>query len=478
MTAIVDPDVRAEFTLTLRAQTALHLGAAAGELTADLALARDGCGRCYLPGSSWGGVLRQLAERRFGEDQTAAIFGPPAGTDPGFASRVIIDDTPVEGAVVELRTGVGIDRVTGAAADQIRYDREVLPPGVTMTLRLRYEGPQDASVEVLRTLVAAVRCDGIRIGSGTRRGLGLLGCESAEERTVDLRSRAALLDEIAGVIPAATVQPETAGLSRLRILLSWRTTRPLVVGGSAPGDSADLVPMLTSSGDGRGLVPVLPGSAVKGVLRSTAERILRTVLDDLNPPGADFVTGLDNDAAAVPALEALFGSRNRAGAITVPDVSADVEPVPAERWADYLAGAGGPPGWGAERTHVAIDRWTGGAAAEQLFTVQETSGVRWPPLAIEIDLAALPEGPERRAAVVLLGLAVAVLVEGTAGLGGRTTRGLGEIEVTGLDVDAPPEFPDWSTLPGAELHQRWWQWLAQVAPEGDWVSALSRTAEA
>jgi hypothetical protein len=80
--------------------------------------------------------------------------------------------------------------------------------------------------------------------------------------------------------------------------------------------------------------------------------------------------------------------------------------------------------------------------------------------------------------VVLLGLAVAVLVEGTAGLGGRTTRGLGEIEVTGLDVDAPPEFPDWSTLPGAELHQRWWQWLAQVAPEGDWVSALSRTAEA
>jgi hypothetical protein len=195
-------------------------------------------------------------------------------------------------------------------------------------------------------------------------------------------------------------------------------------------------------------------------------------------PGPGFVAGLDADATAVPALEALFGSRNRAGAVSVPDVSADVEPVPAELWADYLAGAGGQPEWGIERTHVAIDRWTGGAADQQLFTVQETAGVRWPPLAVEVDLAALPGGPARRAMVVLLGLAVAALVEGTVGLGGRMTRGLGEITVTALEVDAPgEEFPDWSATPGTDLTQRWWHWLAQVAPEGDWVSALSAERE-
>jgi CRISPR/Cas system CSM-associated protein Csm3 (group 7 of RAMP superfamily) len=151
--------------------------------------------------------------------------------------------------------------------------------------------------------------------------------------------------------------------------------------------------------------------------------------------------------------------------------------VPTEQWADYLAG-GSPPGWGAERIHVAIDRWTGGAAAEQLFTVQETTGVRWPPLAVEVDLqflaTALPAERERRAALVLLGLAVAALVEGTVGLGGGTTRGLGEIEVTGLDVDAPGWLPRWSGVPGAEPGQRWWQWLAQAAPDGGWVGALSR----
>ncbi|MGH8920104.1 MAG: RAMP superfamily CRISPR-associated protein, partial [Actinomycetes bacterium] len=215
---------------------------------------------------------------------------------------------------------------------------------------------------------------------------------------------------------------------------------------------------------------------VKGVLRSTAERILRTVLPGLVPPGPDFVAGLNGDARDAPVLEALFGSRNRAGAVTVPDVAATVEPVPAEQWAGYLAGAPSPPGWGAERTHVAIDRWTGGAADQQLFTVQETSGVRWPQLGVEIDLAflaeALPEEDQRRSAVVLLGLAVAALVDGTAGLGGGTTRGLGEIEVTSLDVDAPSGFPDWSATPGADLAQRWWHWLAEVAPAGGWVAAL------
>lgn len=472
-----DPDVRAEFTLALRARTALHLGAAAGDLVADLALARDGSGRCYVPGTSWGGVLRQLLWRMFKDDEVVdAVFGQaPKGTNPGHASRVFVDDTPIDGASVQLRTGVGIDRVTGAAADRIRYDREVIPPGSPITLRLRYEGP-DNPLETLRLLVAAVRGDGIRVGAGTRRGLGWLSCERAEERTVNLRSRAALLDEIAGDLLPTLVQPETAGLETLRILLGWRTERPVVVGGSAPGHSANLVPLLTHSADGSGLVPVLPGSGVKGVLRGTAERILRTVLDGLDPPGPDFVASLDGDARDAPVLEALFGSRSRAGAVTVPDVTADVEPVPPEQWACYLAGAGGEPAWGAERTHVAIDRWTGGAAEQQLFTVQETSGVRWPPLAVELDMdflaGALPEEHQRLAAVVLLGLAVAALVEGTAGLGGGTTRGLGEIDITSLDVHAPSGFPAWSAMPGADLAARWWHWLAEVAPERGWVAAL------
>jgi CRISPR/Cas system CSM-associated protein Csm3 (group 7 of RAMP superfamily) len=474
-----DPDVRIEYTLTLRARTALHLGAATGDLVADLALARDGFGRCYVPGTSWGGVLRHLAQRIFENDVDVDIddvFGrPPKGKDAGHASRVFVDDTPIDGARVELRTGVGIDRVTGAAADRIRYDREVLPPGSTVTLRLRYEGPDDDSATVLGFLVAAVRCDGIRVGAGTRRGLGLLSCEAAQERRVDLRSRQALLDEIAGELSATPVEPMTGGLETLRIRLGWHPTRPVVVGGSAPGEKADLVPLLTRSADGAGLVPVLPGSAVKGVLRGTAERILRTVLDGLAPPGSDFVAGLDGDARAAPVLEALFGSRNRAGAVAVPDIVADVAPVPTEQWAGYLAGAGSPPAWGSERTHVAIDRWTGGAADQQLFTVQETTGVRWPALAVELDLGflglTLPER-QRRAAVVLLGLAVAALIEGTAGLGGGTTRGLGEIEVTSLDVDTTSGFPDWSATSGADLAGRWWQWLAETAPDGGWVAAL------
>lgn len=331
--AATDPAVRVEFELTLRAVTALHLGGAFGGPTADLALARDGRGRRYVPGSSWAGVLRQATERVIGSEEAKSIFGyapvrgEPGDGDDGRASRLTVSDTVIgDTDPVELRTGVGIDRRTGAAAERIRFDREVLAPGTTMTLLLRYDGSDaDGDVTALRMLVSGIRHRGLRVGAGTRRGLGRLECSRAVERTVDLRSRSSLLTWLGGDVEGTAVEGEDAEAEVLRVVLAWRPRRPVVVGGPAPGHSADLVPLLTRHADGSGLVPVLPGTSVKGVLRSLTERIVRTVLD-LGPPREDFVAAADSLAAEVPAIEALFGSRRRAGAVAVADITADTPP--------------------------------------------------------------------------------------------------------------------------------------------------------
>ena len=48
----------------LVAITPIHVGGAFGELVTDMPLARDGAGRCYIPGTSLAGPIRRWWSRR------------------------------------------------------------------------------------------------------------------------------------------------------------------------------------------------------------------------------------------------------------------------------------------------------------------------------------------------------------------------------------------------------------------------------
>jgi len=457
------PEVRQDFELRFMASTPVHVGGLGADTVTDLPLATDGQGRLVIPGSSWAGVLRELA-RRYLTSAEEALFGFQKKEAPaeGHASRLFVADTPVgvDAGRVELRTGVGIDRRWGAAAHQIVYDRLVLAAGTPLILYLRYEGPDGTDAH---RLVEIVRALGLRIGAASSRGLGRLTCVEATVHSVDLRSRSSLLTALGGQVEPTPVPPAADVDGAIpRIELAWRTRRPVLVGGPSPGEKADLVPLLIRSTDGRGLVPVLPGSSVKGVLRSLAERVLRTLIPDEVPrPGRGFVEAMSTVGKGAPAFEVLFGSREQAGALSVPDTSAVAEPVGDDAWRRYLEGQPLTAGWSHERTHVAIDRWTGGAAESRLFTVQETAGVRWQPLRLELDARRLAQVPEERrlGAVLLLGVAVGLLRDGLAGVGHGTTRGLGEIEVTGIAVHGAVQ---WGVSPYPEGGD-WWAWLRDLS---------------
>ncbi len=453
MTATTLPGVREDYRLEFRCRTPISVGGAGADAVTDLPLATDGQGRVVIPGSSWAGVLRVLA-RRVVPGRVDAVFGPECA-DEGHASRLSVFDTPVTDPEVELRTGVGIDRRSGTAAVGLLYDRSVLPPGTLLVLHLRYEGPDEPAVH---ELVRAVRAAGLRIGAGSTRGLGRLECRSAERTRAALGSRQEVLAMLAGQakatdVPAAETGPQQA----LRISLEWRPRRAVLIGSGDGARGADVVPLLTAGVDGTGLVPVVPGASVKGVLRSAAERAIRTVLPGAPMPTGDAVASQTALAEAVPVLDYLFGSRHRSGALSVADVAAAVPALPRASWRDPDAAL---PQWGAERTHVAIDRWTGGAADGLLFTVLEPRVWAWSPIELELDVHRLAGLGERGAvaATVLLGVAVADLLEGRSGLGRGSTRGLGEIEVRQVDVHGAAEA-------GLPEHRggEWWAWLREVA---------------
>jgi len=490
-------------------------------VTADLVLARDGLGRLYLPGTSLAGVLRQAIVRLLPADEhdVDLLFGrrvrraePGRGdgdrTEASTSLTTVADAVVTPAGPIEVRTGVGIDRYTGAAADRIRYDRQVIPAGSTLDVLLRYDGPDDDQLWLLDQLVGAVRHSGLRVGAATRRGLGHLACTAATRRHTDLRSRSSLLARLSGTDDATDVEPVAVEGDELRISVGWHPARPVVVGAAATGDGEALTPMTTLAGDPSAPVPTIPGSAIRGVLRSAAERIARTLCDPAatwdadGPAGPDLVAASADLADRIPAIAGLFGTAERAGALTVADLVADVGPPPT-----HDPPADGAPHWSRQRTHVALDRWTGAAADELLFTVEETQAVRWPPLHVAVDLPqlglALPDtegwsSTDRcRAAVVLLGLAVGLLVEGTVGLGHSTTRGLGDVDVYSFhirtttagftDTQFEGEPDDTTNSPadgdGGEDNGRaggprpveaaWWAWLRQTAPPGDWTDALA-----
>ena len=188
------------------------------------------------------------------------------------------------------------------------------------------------------------------------------------------------------------------------------------------------------SGPGENAPIVLPGSSVRGALRSRASRIARTILAARHKIDKDdwYNTNVHDQLAHDPDLvQRLFGSTERRGALTVLDTLASSN--------------------GSTRliTHNAGDRWTGGVAGGTLYG-EEVHDATWKNIVLELDLGALLENTDRReetqrplpednnrrrAAWCLLGLVLAELAAGTLPLGSRGTRGLGQVEVTSIKVE-------------------------------------------
>lgn len=219
---------------------------------------------------------------------------------------------------------------------------------------------------------------------------------------------------------------------------------------------------------------LIPGTSIRGALRSRASRIARTVLAAKDKLPTFTSHDLHEQIAAEPNLvRYMFGSTEYRGAVTVHDC------LSTKR------------GKRIEVTHNAIDRWTGGVIDGGLFTEAVYLGTHWEPIMIDIDLRQLlnnieaEKGPEddgktvgadqtgigsedreqskpthadyAHAAYVLLGLVLAELSAGTLPLGSRSTRGLGQVVVSTIKVEGADrkgvDLPSWN-FTGCEALQQ------------------------
>lgn len=212
---------------------------------------------------------------------------------------------------------------------------------------------------------------------------------------------------------------------------------------------------------------LLPGTSIRGALRSRCSRIARTVLyAESGPPEEKSFVEADEKGNHRPIdiheqlardpnlVRYMFGTTKYRGAIRIRDCT-------TQKLNESLT-----------IPHNAIDRWTGGAVKGALFFELVYPNASWNDIVIEVDTARLLQNvktessiaglslndcvPFARASWCLLCIALAELSAGTLPLGGKTTRGLGQVEVTGISVSdadgtivtAPAEEQLWTARRG------------------------------
>lgn len=112
-----------------------------------------------------------LAELQHRLCDVCRLFGSPL-----FASRLVIEDAyPAGGdlpaAKTMVRDGVGIHRDTGTAANNVKFDFEVLEPGPYFALRMQVENMTDGDRKLMRLVLGLLR-QGLFVGGKRAAGLG------------------------------------------------------------------------------------------------------------------------------------------------------------------------------------------------------------------------------------------------------------------------------------------------------------------
>ena len=465
---------------TLIARTAFSVGGLGGGLAADLTLARDGAGQTYVPGTSLAGVLRERARALLPaggspDDEAAEIeqlfgprLGPHRGDEQGHASYLEVPDAPVRHRGVEVRDGVGIDRIAGAAAEQVLYSREVLPPGTRVPLCLRVAVPAigagneggagEAAQSLLPRLTKSLASEGLRLGAGSSRGLGHFDVEVDHLLKLELSKPEHLAywwlrrghhDDLVAPSDARASHDDVdaARPHTWSFCIQWRPTTPLMVKAAGEAKDADMMPQVTRGHTGKGWRAVLPGSSVKGALRSHAERVLRTLssvtLVDGQEGGQENPAPRFLDQVKVDEVLDLFG-RARTSSDGPPQSMRAA--ISIEDCHHHQATTKHPMAWSTmaeaefpgyrRSTRNAIDRWLGGAMDSALYTVLAPpweGDNPWEDLVIHLDLHRHDEGARLRI-LALLWLVLRDLAEGWIPLGFATRRGFGEVAVQRVAV--------------------------------------------
>ncbi|MCB9422747.1 MAG: hypothetical protein H6667_23305 [Ardenticatenaceae bacterium] len=432
-------------TGTLELLTPAHLSNGDVGHQVDLTLLTDPLdGRPLLTGASLAGALRNYLneftnnyshkkdprsgetlwlENSSGQGQpktaTELLFGAARQNDEGDQSPLIVHDAlgKQEAVQIERRDGVRIDPKTRLAADQAKFDLNLLAAGTQFDLcfELVVTEPMLADLTMIEEAMAlalyGLQDEQISLGGRKRRGYGV--CKASEWRLwkFDLTTAAGLKGWLEyGRFNTSTPPATDNILTLLKVNLpaDQRDQYELVanfnIDGSVlirSGFESDFGPdmaHLESRRNGQ-MVPILSGTSLAGVIRGQALRIARTVSG--------------SEAFATNFVQNLFGY------MPAEDEQGKFKKSASRVWVQETEITGGNK---LVQNRVAIDRFTGGALESALFAEQPVFGGQ---ANIQLTIKS-PQDAE----IGLLMLVLKDLWTGFVPIGGEASVGRGRLQGT------------------------------------------------
>jgi CRISPR/Cas system CSM-associated protein Csm3 (group 7 of RAMP superfamily) len=444
--------MRLFITGVLKLEMPAHLGSGDADGLTDLQLLRDTLtGRPLLTGASIAGALRNdLLERELGYGsrenhkgtlQSEKLFGYVSQyeeNDVSMESWLMVDDAlgelPAENPI-EIRDGVQIRYDTRTAEDGNKYDIELLAAGTRFLLHFEVwleAGSEETQLQWLAAALHNLETGEIRMGMRKRRGFGQCRVTSWQIQPYDMSDPKQVLQWIAHQTPQDfsdidedIFEPDiVASLQKISLLKSGLPAKDdreqftlsatfnlknslLIRATVANANAPDVIHLENAQGQ-----KILSGTSVTGAMRARASRIAHTILPE---------------SVANELVNQMFGLRFDKKEKDEPSNKKDRQPTGSRVIVDETVINNPLSDW--VQSRVKIDRFTGGAYPQALFSEQPVFAGTKKPTQVQINLAYQKvSGQSFSAGVGLLLLVLKDLWTEDLPMGGESRIGRGRLQ--------------------------------------------------
>lgn len=477
-------------TGVLELETPAHFGNGDGDALTDMPLLLDEVeGRPLLPGASIAGALRSYlrefesdyGNKEISNSMAALLFGSSRTDEDGRQSPLIVDDAVGNSAGFELRDGVAIDPETRTAADDKKFDMQLLAAGSAFPLRFELIVTKESQKlrDALATALHGLEDGQITLGARKRRGFGQCKVKDWRVLKFDLSKKDGLLDwlgseqglrtpkavegkDLPAKLGAALQTDDKRTAVHLCATFSIDGTLMIRSGFGESDSGPDMVHIHSKRPDKKP-APVIPGTSFAGVLRQRALKIARTVSRDIQAKDQQGqpLFKINKEKKKVPLLkaevfvDAMFGpSAIKRGEKHAKASRVSIKETEIEKSTSLVV------------TRVKIDRFTGGAFESALFSEQPAIGK--PETRVTLDLSL--RSP-KSAEIGLLLLLLKDLWTGDLPIGGES--GIGRGRLKGIAAELKTSHDTWSFKANGEQ--------VDITPNAnqleEWVQAFNQGLE-
>lgn len=360
------------FKIPLETKTPLRIASGLDDGITDILILKTKAGTPFIPATSLGGVLRSKIHDIYGSDVEEIIFGNIDDED-GNQSAINISDVALSGGKIIYRDGIKLDPITNVTAKGAKFDFEALDRGAKgelhLEITLRQRNLNDTRLNNFKSKHANFKTDifgdisatiadiftqGLSIGSLTTKGFGKIqSTEPVEFYAFDFSNPEKAFDwlhYLDGQMPAKSDYISknailTSGENDLTLIIEFALKSSLIVRNyDVPDDDGEnkLTAIQMKSNDDF----VIPGSSIKGVLRSRTFNILMCLTNNNENKAENFLNqfmGFAEEKQKTAKKSNLFVNE-----IYIPSNQEQIAPL--------------------KQTRNRIDRFTGGTIDSALFT--------------------------------------------------------------------------------------------------------------